>query len=68
MSPKTVSCLLVSNWTRFIITDCEMRTNLPGLFAAGDIRSKMCRQVTTAVGDGATAATAAFTYLEQLDA
>ena len=52
----------------FIITDCEMRTNLPGLFAAGDIRSKMCRQVTTAVGDGATAATAAFTYLEQLDA
>ena len=36
----------------FIITDCEMRTNLPGLFAAGDIRSKMCRQVTTAVGDG----------------
>ena len=52
----------------FIITDCEMRTNLPGLFAAGDIRSKLCRQVTTAVGDGATAATAAFTYLEQLDA
>ena len=52
----------------FIITDCEMRTNLPGLFAAGDIRSKMCRQVTTAVGDGATAATAAFTYLEQLEA
>ncbi|WP_294510049.1 thioredoxin-disulfide reductase [uncultured Bilophila sp.] len=52
----------------FIVTDCEMRTNLPGLFAAGDIRSKMCRQVATAVGDGATAATAAFTYLEQLDA
>ena len=52
----------------FIVTDCEMRTNLPGLFAAGDIRSKLCRQVATAVGDGATAATAAFTYLEQLDA
>ena len=52
----------------FIVTDCEMRTNLPGLFAAGDIRSKMCRQVATAVGDGATAATAAFTSLEQLDA
>lgn len=51
----------------FVITDCEMRTNLPGVFAAGDIRSKLCRQVTTAVGDGATAATAAFTYLEQLD-
>lgn len=51
----------------FILTDCEMRTNLPGVFAAGDIRSKLCRQVATAVGDGATAATAAFTYLEQLD-
>ncbi|WP_294624934.1 FAD-dependent oxidoreductase [uncultured Bilophila sp.] len=51
----------------FVLTDCEMRTNLPGVFAAGDIRSKLCRQVATAVGDGATAATAAFTYLEQLD-
>lgn len=51
----------------FVRTDCEMRTNLPGVFAAGDIRSKLCRQVTTAVGDGATAATAAFSYLEQLD-
>lgn len=52
----------------FVITDGEMRTNLPGIFAAGDIRSKLCRQVTTAVGDGATAANAAFVYLEQLDA
>lgn len=49
----------------FIITDTEMRTNLPGVFAAGDIRSKLCRQVTTAVGDGATAANTAFHYLEQ---
>ncbi len=51
----------------FVLTDCEMRTNLPGVFAAGDIRSKLGRQVATAGGDGATAATAAFTYLEQLD-
>lgn len=49
----------------FIVTDCEMRTNLPGLFAAGDIRDKLCRQVSTAVGDGATAAYAAFEYLER---
>ena len=48
----------------FIETDTEMRTNLPGVFAAGDIRSKLCRQVVTAVGDGATAANSAFTYLE----
>jgi thioredoxin reductase (NADPH) len=49
----------------FLVTDTEMRTNIPGVFAAGDIRSKLCRQVVTAVGDGATAANAAFTYLEQ---
>ncbi len=50
----------------FLVTDCEMRTNLPGVFAAGDIRSKNCRQVITAAGDGATAATAAYAYLEKL--
>ena len=49
----------------FLITDTEMRTNIPGVFAAGDIRSKLCRQVVTAVGDGATAANSAFIYLEQ---
>jgi thioredoxin reductase (NADPH) len=49
----------------FVITDTEMRTNLPGVFAAGDVRSKLCRQVSTAVGDGATAANTAFLYLEQ---
>ncbi len=52
----------------FIITDTEMTTNIPGFYAAGDIRHKHCRQVTTAVGDGATAATAAISYLEQLNA
>jgi thioredoxin reductase (NADPH) len=51
----------------FIITDTDMRTNLPGIFAAGDVRSKLCRQVTTAVGDGATAAYAAGIFLEQLN-
>lgn len=49
----------------FIETDTEMRTNFPGVFAAGDIRAKLCRQVVTAVGDGATAANSAYTYLEQ---
>jgi thioredoxin reductase (NADPH) len=50
----------------FIMTDAEMRTNLPGIFAAGDIRSKLCRQVATAVGDGATAGHAASIYLEPI--
>ena len=49
----------------FIITDTEMRTNIDGVFAAGDIRSKRCRQVVTAVGDGATAANSAHIYLER---
>jgi len=52
----------------FIMTDAEMRTNLPGIYAAGDIRSKLCRQVATAVGDGATAGHAASIYLEQIHA
>ncbi|MCR5813707.1 MAG: thioredoxin-disulfide reductase [Desulfovibrio sp.] len=50
----------------FLVTDTEMRTTVPGIFAAGDIRSKLCRQVITAAGDGATAAQAAFVFLEQL--
>ncbi len=49
----------------FVKTDAEMCTNIPGIFAAGDIRAKHCRQVSSAVGDGATAATAALSYLEQ---
>ena len=50
----------------FIITDNDMRTNIPGLFAAGDIRDKICRQIATAVGDGATAACAARYYIQEL--
>ncbi len=49
----------------FIVTDAEMRTNLPGVFAAGDVRSKICRQITTAVGDGATAGYGAFLFAEE---
>lgn len=36
----------------YIITDDEMATNIPGVFAVGDVRRKKLRQVTTAVGDG----------------
>lgn len=50
----------------FIVTDQEMRTNLPGVFAAGDVRDKLCRQVATAVGDGAAAAHSASIFLDQL--
>jgi len=49
-----------------IKVDSHMRTNVPGLFAAGDIISKLVNQVATAVGDGATAATAVEHYLSTL--
>jgi thioredoxin reductase (NADPH) len=48
----------------FVITDQETVTRTPGLFAAGDVRQKKLRQISTAVGDGATAAFAAQHYLE----
>ena len=47
----------------FIITDHRMATDLPGLFAAGAVRSQYVRHVTTAVGDGTTAAVAAQHYI-----
>ncbi|MDZ4122410.1 MAG: thioredoxin-disulfide reductase [Candidatus Cloacimonadaceae bacterium] len=40
----------------FVITDESMHTNIPGIYAAGDIRSKLLRQVVTATSDGAIAA------------
>lgn len=49
----------------YIITDENMRTICPGIFAAGDIRQKLLRQVVTAVADGAIAAVAAEKYLEE---
>jgi len=48
----------------FIVTDDKMACSTPGLFAAGDIRSKTLRQISTAVGDGAIAAYSAQHYLE----
>lgn len=49
----------------FLLTDQEMKTNVRGLLAAGDCRSKLLRQVSTAVGDGATAAFTARQFLEE---
>ena len=47
----------------YLITDSNMQTSIPGLFAAGDIRAQLTRQVTTAVGDATTAAIAVEKYL-----
>jgi len=49
----------------FILTNDLMATTVPGIFAAGDVRSKLLRQISTAVGDGATAAFAAENYLSE---
>ncbi len=46
-----------------IIADADMRTNLPGVFAAGDCIAKRYRQVTTSVADGTIAALSAADYL-----
>ena len=48
----------------YIRTDDEMRTAVPGVFAAGDVRIKSLRQVVTAVADGAIAAVNAQKYIE----
>jgi len=50
----------------FIFTDEQMATDIPGIFAVGDARHKLLRQIATAVGDGAIAAFAAEHYLTGL--
>jgi thioredoxin reductase (NADPH) len=52
--------------TGFLVTDEEMGTSVQGVFAAGDVREKTLRQVSTAVGDGALAAMSAYAYVESL--
>jgi thioredoxin reductase (NADPH) len=47
----------------YIVTDDRMQTSIPGLFAAGDLRVQLTRQVTTAVGDATTATIAVEKYL-----
>lgn len=49
----------------YIVADENMRTNIPGIYAAGDIRAKLLRQVVTATADGAIAAYHAEKYMEE---
>lgn len=51
----------------YILTDENMATSIPGVFACGDVRHQLVRQITNAVGDATTAAMAASKYIEELE-
>ena len=69
LSPRTqfVKGLVQMDEGGNIVTDEDCQTSVKGIFAAGDCRKKLVRQIATAVGDGATAAFAAEKYLEVKD-
>src|SRR5215472_725161 len=50
----------------YFITDHNMQTSIEGLWAVGDVRAQLTKQIATAVGDGTTAAVAASQYVEKL--
>lgn len=58
---------LAKDETGYIMTDDRMETNIPGIFAAGDVRVTPFRQVITAVSDGAVAAHCAAQYIDELE-
>ncbi|HEY49901.1 MAG TPA: thioredoxin-disulfide reductase [Dehalococcoidia bacterium] len=65
LSPNTgyLSGLLALSPQGFILVNDRMETEVPGIFAAGDVRAGSARQVASAVGDGATAAISAERFL-----
>ncbi|MFD1707585.1 thioredoxin-disulfide reductase [Siminovitchia sediminis] len=68
MNPLThaVENLGITNEAGYIETDENMATRVPGIFAAGDVRDKLLRQIVTATGDGGIAAQSAQIYIESL--
>jgi len=51
----------------FVVTDGEMNTNVSGIMACGDVRSKALKQIVTATGEGATAAFSSEKYIDKLE-
>lgn len=68
MKPLTAPIvdLGITNEAGYIVTNEEMETKVPGIFAAGDVREKGLRQIVTATGDGSIAAQNAQGYIEEL--
>lgn len=67
MLPKNeLISMLKTDGAGYIVTDEKMQTTIPGLYAAGDVRSKPFRQVVTATSDGAIAAFEAAEYIRSL--
>lgn len=68
MLPLTApfASLNILNEAGYIVTNEDMETSVPGIFAAGDVREKMLRQIVTATGDGSIAAQSAQHFIETL--
>jgi len=60
---QMVADMVETNDEGFIIVDCQCCTNVPGVFAAGDVTHIMAEQVLVAVGEGVKAALSAYEYL-----
>ncbi|MGN4127288.1 thioredoxin-disulfide reductase [Lysinibacillus sphaericus] len=63
---KPFGALGILNDAGYIVTNDNMETSVPGIFAAGDVREKSLRQIVTATGDGSIAAQAVQHYVEEL--
>ena len=57
---------IVHDENGYLVTDQFMQTSIPGVYAAGDTRAQLAKQVTTAVGDATTAVLHAERYIEEL--
>lgn len=68
MKPLTApfTDLGITNENGYIVTEADMSTNVPGIYAAGDVRDKGLRQIVTATGDGSIAAQSAADYIEAI--
>lgn len=58
----------ITNEEGWIVTNDRMETKIPGIYAVGDIRDTVLRQIVTAVGDGGIAGQEIFNYLQNLPA